>query len=209
MSIIALNGRLMVHGGAWLLAALAALPCCGKSNVPPPLPVDKAPSTAAPREEKVIEYRQKAGVPIAPTVVSDDPPPRPVQGLTGVQVQRPATLNGDPNGISRETLNRAVQAAMGSFAGCFSSLTQDPPVVAVSFEAEPSGRPSLVRVSGAPPDAESCIRNIVLGVRFPSFEGKPVQVDLPLSFHRVPGVAQSAGNSVQQAPKAPPLFMDP
>ena len=96
---------------------------------------------------------------------------------------------------------------MGSLAACFSSLTQDP-MVSVSFEADPSGRPSLVRVGGAPPDAERCIRNVVQNIRFPSFEGKGVQVDLPLSFHRIGHPSQS-GSPAGQQPSGPPLFLDP
>jgi hypothetical protein len=97
---------------------------------------------------------------------------------------------------------------MGAFAACFSALTQDP-MVSVSFEADPSGRPSLVRVGGAPPDAEHCIRDVVQGLRFPSFEGKGVPVDLPLSFHRVARPTQAASPAAAQPPGAAPLFLQP
>jgi hypothetical protein len=63
-----------------------------------------------------------------------------------------------------------------------------------------------VRVGGAPPDAEHCIRNVVQNIRFPSFEGKGVQVDLPLSFHRI---ARPASPASQQAPPGAPLFIEP
>ena len=122
------------------------------------------------------------------------------------------TLNGDPNGITRETLNRSIQGAMGALASCFTNITQDP-MVAVSFEADPSGRPSLVRVNGAPPDAERCIRNVVQDMRFPSFEGKGVQIDLPLSFHRYGASPGAAGEPVGRAEQAqaagPPPFIEP
>jgi hypothetical protein len=141
-------------------------------------------------------------------VIADDPAPTQAQPGSQNQSGR-ATLNGDPNGITRETLNRSIQGAMGSLAACFAAMTEDP-MVAVSFEADPNGRPSLVRVNGAPPDAERCLRNIVQNIRFPSFEGKGVQVDLPLSFHRVARPAQP-GNpaSGEQAPSAAPLFLQP
>jgi hypothetical protein len=47
-------------------------------------------------------------------------------------------------------------------------------------------------------------------IRFPRFEGKGVQVDLPLSFHRMARPAQQ-GNPAgeQQAPAAAPLFLQP
>ena len=118
-------------------------------------------------------------------------------------------MNGHPGGITRETLNRSIQGSMGALATCFTNLTNDP-MVAVSFEAEPNGRPSLVRVKGAPPDAERCIRTVVQGIRFPGFEGKGVQVDLPLSFHRVSRPAQPAAPGAgQQGEEAPPLFLEP
>jgi hypothetical protein len=96
---------------------------------------------------------------------------------------------------------------MGALAGCFASMTQDP-MVAVSFEADPSGKPSLVRISGAPPEAEHCVRDVVQNIRFPAFDGKAVQVDLPLSFHRVTG-PQQAAQPAQAAPTGPPLFLQP
>ena len=153
-------------------------------------------------------YRTESGSPIAPSVVPDDPPPAPIQPLAeGTAGGSRSTLNGDPNGLTRDTLNRAIQGAMGSLAGCFSALTQDP-MVSVSFEADPSGHPSLVRVGGAPPDAERCLRNVIQNLRFASFEGKGVQVDLPLSFHRVARPTQAAP-SAQQSPGAAPLFLEP
>jgi hypothetical protein len=81
-------------------------------------------------------------------------------------------------------------------------------MVSVSFEADPSGRPSLVRVRGAPADAESCIRNVIQGVRFPSFEGHGVQVDLPLSFHRV-ATKQTQAAPQQPGQAEPSLFLEP
>jgi hypothetical protein len=153
-----------------------------------------------------VEYRRQGGQAIAPVVISDDPGPTEAPTGAGQPATR-GTLNGDPNGITRETLNRSIQGSMGALAACFTNITQDP-MVAVSFEADPSGRPSLVRVNGAPPDAERCIRSVVQGIRFPSFEGKGVQVDLPLSFHHVRSpAANPAGH--QEQPGAPPLFLEP
>jgi hypothetical protein len=158
---------------------------------------------------KNVAYRNTPGQAIAPVVIADDPSPAPVVAQPSAAAgQGPATLNGDPNGLTREALNQSIQGAMGSLASCFSSLTQDP-MVAVSFEADPSGHPSLLRVNGAPSDAERCIRNIIQGMRFPSFQGKGVQVDLPLSFHRVGRPAQPSGQSAEQQPGAAPLFLQP
>jgi len=47
-------------------------------------------------------------------------------------------------------------------------------------------------------------------MRFPTFQGKGVQVDLPLSFHRsrAAGPAQPTGEQPAQ-PAGPPLFIEP
>lgn len=195
---------LWVTAGACVLAS-----GCSKSSGPPPLPpIPKLLPVAENNNVEGVEYRSKPGEAIAPVVVSDDPAPVAVVAPTSPGGNKAApSLNGDPNGLTREALNQSIQGAMGSLASCFSSLTQDP-MVAVSFEADPSGRPSLVRVNGAPADAERCIRNIVQGIRFPGFQGKGVQVDLPLSFHRIGRPAQQSPAAEQQ-PQAPPLFIQP
>jgi hypothetical protein len=193
------------------VVVLAGVGCGGKKKGAPSLPAIQKYVVVAPWEHdqanKNLGYRSQAGQAIAPVVIADDPVPTEATptnpGQAGGNVR---TLNGDPRGITRETLNHSIQAAMGSLAACFTNITQDP-MVAVSFEADPSGRPSLVRVNGAPADAERCIRSVVQNIRFPSFEGKGVQVDLPLSFHRTAGPAQPAPAPQQAAP--PPLFMEP
>jgi len=205
--------KFVTHGVVPSVALVLAVGACNSAKHMPSLPtIPKflAGATPAENSSKGLAYRQEQGQAISPVVISDDPVPSEAQpGAATGQAGGRLTLNGDANGITRETLNRSIQAAMGSLAACFANLTQDP-MVAVSFEADPSGRPSLVRVNGAPSDAERCIRNVVQGIRFPSFEGKGVQVDLPLSFHRVAAPPQSGNPSgEQQAPAAPPLFMEP
>jgi hypothetical protein len=98
---------------------------------------------------------------------------------------------------------------MGSLATCFSPSAENP-MVSVSFEADPSGRASLVRVSGAPPDAERCVRMIVQNMKLPRFEGNGVHVDLPLTFHQV-GRGQAAAPSGESKgpPSGPPLYIEP
>ena len=211
MANLVSRGTLTTPSAALALALLAGLPACkGWSSRPAMLPptasLEKAQAKA---HVDHSQYRTQGGTPIAPVVISDDPAPAaqaPTQAPTAHQFGQAATLNGDPNGLTREALNMAIQGAMGSVANCFSSLTQDP-MVAVSFEADPSGRPSLVRINGAPADAEHCIRNVVQGIRFPTFEGKGVQVDLPLSFHRV--VHAPPANPGPQAPMQAPLNLEP
>ncbi len=157
-----------------------------------------------------VKYRSRGGESLAPEVVTDQAPVAAPTAAAKPQAGGGATLNGHPNGITRDTVNRSIQGAMGSLANCFTNVTQDP-MVAVSFEADPSGHPSLVRVNGAPPDAERCIRGIMQGVRFPAFEGKGVPIDFPLSFHRVgqPGQPANQAGAQQGENNAPPLFLEP
>jgi len=200
-----------MRGIVLVAGVLGATYGCKRHSYLPPLPTPPQISAPEPRpSNKKVAYRAEPGTPIAPSVIPDDPAPTALAPLSGgsekAAVQR-ATLNGDSNGLTRETLHRAVQGAMAALASCFASVTQDP-TVAVSFEADPSGKPTLVRISGAPPDAEHCVRDVVQSIRFPAFDGKAVQVDLPLSFHRVPRPAP-ANQPTQAAPAAPSLFLQP
>jgi len=192
-----------------LVGVLGATACKRQSYLPPLAPLQQV-SAPAPRPlPRAVAYRAESGTPIAPSIIPDDPSPTALaapSASSGKPAVPTPSLNGDPNGITRDTLNRSVQGAMGALANCFASMTQDP-MVAVSFEADPSGKPSLVRVSGAPPDAEHCVREVVQNIRFPAFDGKGVQVDLPLSFHRV--VRQEQTNQPAQAPTGPSLFLQP
>ncbi len=196
------------HGAALVALFLCGLSACRRASAPMVLQQPVRAQHAMRYKGAEVGYRSQAGSPIAPSVIADDPPPVPTQPAHEQPSRARATLNGDPNGLTRDTLNRSIQGAMGSLAACFSSLTQDP-MVSVSFEADPNGRPSLVRVGGAPPDAEHCIRSVVQDIRFPTFDGKGVQVDLPLSFHRVTRPAQQGNPAGAQPPTAPPLFLEP
>ncbi|MBN2576508.1 MAG: hypothetical protein JXP73_18235 [Deltaproteobacteria bacterium] len=205
------NAKWVVYG-ALLVAAVLVAGCKPDPKSLPSLPAiakSETPRRSGPRRDR--RSRAPRWNDIAPMVVPDEPAPAVAEPAARSQGGGPATLNGDPNGLTRETLNRSIQGAMGSLAACFTSLTHDP-MVAVSFEADPSGRPSLVRVRGAPPDVERCIRSVVGNIRFPGFQGKGVQVDLPLSFHRsghaAPPPASLAGQG-EAPPGAPPLFIEP
>jgi hypothetical protein len=194
------------------LAVILLVTATGCNSKPTLARLPTAKKYVAPTDEerKVVglDYREQSGEAIAPVVVQDEPSPGAAAVVaTPGQQGGGGTLNGHPQGITRETLNHSIQGAMGALAACFANVTQEP-MVAVSFEAEPNGRPSLVRVNGAPPDAERCIRGVMQNVRFPAFEGKGVQVDLPLSFHRVAQPGQP-GHSPGEQPGAPPLFLEP
>jgi hypothetical protein len=198
--------------GVVVLAAFLLVTATGCNSKPTLARLPTAKKYVAPSDEPQrvvgLSYREQAGEAIAPVVVQDDPAPVAAVAATPGQPGGGGTLNGHPQGITRETLNRSIQGAMGALAACFANVTQEP-MVAVSFEAEPNGRPSLVRVNGAPPDAERCIRGVMQNVRFPAFEGKGVQVDLPLSFHRVAQPGQPGRPAAGEQPGAPPLFLEP
>lgn len=210
MAWLASNGKAMTCGVIVAAILVVGVVGCKSKRRLARLPTVSPYATPPSEEENTLgglQYRQTAGEAIAPLVVQDDPAPSAAPVAAAAQPGGPATLNGNPNGITRETLNRSVQGAMGALAKCFANVTQDP-MVAVSFEAAPNGRPSLVRVRGAPPDMERCIHSVVQGVRFPTFQGNGVQVDLPLSFHRVAQPGQAA-NPAGEQPAAPPLFIQP
>jgi hypothetical protein len=178
---------------------------------PPPLPqVPIVASTYVPSARQVARKLPGFGL-AGPQGEGAQANPAPVAAVNPAAASGGSgTLNGNPNGLSREALNSAVQGTMASLATCFSPSAQNP-MVAVSFEADPSGRASLVRVSGAPADAERCVRNIVQSMRFPRFEGNGVHVDFPLTFHQVgrsqPAAPAPSGES--QGPFGPPLYIEP
>jgi hypothetical protein len=198
-----------MRGIVLVAGVLGAMVACRRHSALPPLPTLPKSSAPEPRPStKNVAYRAEPGIPIAPSVIPDDPAPTALaaSGSSDKAAVPRETLNGDPKGITRETLNRSVQGAMGALAACFASATQDP-MVAVSFEADPSGRPSLVRISGAPPDSEHCVREVVQSIRFPAFDGKAVPVELPLSFHRVS--RSTPTSQPAQEPTGPSLFLQP
>jgi hypothetical protein len=207
-------GTLVALGLALTLSSSVGCEALGiGSGKPPPLPKGKSRESNAWRPAPTAAVRKLPSFGLGgpgQDYGSADPEPAAVANPTVAPgAGGPGTLNGNPNGLSRETLNVAIQGTMGSLATCFSPSAQNP-MVAVSFEADPSGRASLVRVSGAPPDAERCVRNIMQKMRFPRFEGNGVHVDLPLTFHQV-GRSQPAAPARQlQEPAGggPPLNID-
>jgi hypothetical protein len=178
-------------------------------GTPPPLPVGRSAENTWEPEKKVEAPRLPSfglAGPVAPPAESDRGPAA-AASPTGVPAGA-GTLNGNPSGLTREALNTAIQGTMGQLAACFSPSAQNP-MVSVSFEADPAGRPSLVRINGAPPDAERCVRNIVQGMRFPRFEGNGVHVDLPLTFHQVGRNQPGIPSNEEQPAGAPPLNIEP
>jgi len=192
-----------------LMAAGCEFLGIGKGS-PPPLPEGpKVANNWAPQKQVQDKRLPSFGLggPVGAPAESD-PGPAVAAAPSGVPAGS-GTLNGNPNGLTREALNMAVQGTMGQLASCFSPSAQNP-MVAVSFEADPAGRPSLVRINGAPPDAERCVRNIIQSMRFPRFEGNGVHVDLPLTFHQVGRGEQPGAPAVSDQPTGgPPLNIEP
>jgi hypothetical protein len=177
---------------------------------PPPLPSAPVAANNWEPQRKMQDNRLPSfglGGPVGAPAESD-PGLAVAAAPTGVPAGT-GSLNGHPNGLTREALNVAVQGTMGQLASCFSPSAQNP-MVAVSFEADPAGRPSLVRINGAPPDAERCVRNIINGMRFPRFEGNGVHIDLPLTFHQVGRGEQQGSPTESNKPLGgPPLMIEP
>jgi hypothetical protein len=199
--------------GLMVALALSSAGCealgIGKGK-PPPLPQGQivAPEAVVSRGP-VTQQKLRAFELAGPQNEAAPADPAPVAAVTPTGVSGGSgTLNGNPNGLNRDVLNSAIQGTMGSLATCFSPSAQNP-MVSVSFEADPAGRASLVRVNGAPPEAERCVRNIVQNMKFPRFEGNGVHVDLPLTFHQVGRVQAPSPSGESEKPTGPPLYIEP
>jgi hypothetical protein len=124
------------------------------------------------------------------------------------------TLNGDPKGLKREEINNALQQALPVLAGCFPG-SGGPASIALSFDAEPGGRASNIKVAGATPEAERCVSASVGSLRLPTFEGKAVPVQFPISLFKpvapptpaietAPAAAQAAAVPATPSPSTTP-----
>jgi hypothetical protein len=111
------------------------------------------------------------------------------------------TLNGDPKGLKREDINGALQQALPTLAACFQGA--GPPSIGLSFDAEPEGRASNIKVNGASPEAERCVSASLGRVKLPVFEGKSVPVSFPISVYRPPTVATPTVPGENVAPAVP------
>jgi hypothetical protein len=110
-------------------------------------------------------------------------------------------LNGDPKGLKREDINNALQQALPTFAACFQGPGS--PSIGLSFDAEPDGRASNVKVTGASPDGERCVTATLGRTKLPVFEGKSVAVSFPISVFRPAEVPTPAAAVEKAAPAVP------
>jgi hypothetical protein len=205
--------RNMGKGTRWGCVLLAfgwvLLPACERAK---PGGVSQAPANVTSKPKNVVPeglpYRAHGGLPLGPSLLTDAPAPvvRPAVPPPSAVTAPVDSLNGDPRGLTRGDLNRVMSDAVKQMSSCFTAGTPNPKIN-LSFEAEPSGRTSLLRVKGAPSNAEPCIRNIIQEMRLPSFEGKAVPVEMPLVFQAVEYKRVNPDNKAQ-AP-APSLFVQP
>jgi hypothetical protein len=190
------------HALVALLVGCSA--ACTKVNEQPALP-PQAPSPAVgPVVKKTVRPR--------PTWSTSFESDRPVVARrTAPPDARPAieTLNGDPNGLAREELQKALDAAMPAFARCFES-SEGSVNVSLSFDAEPAGEASKLKISGGGAAAERCVSGVVNGLRLPTFSGPPVPVHFPLSIQAATRPKTAAVPQPASEPARPaPLFVSP
>lgn len=164
-----------VLSALWFLAATGG--CTKVLEAPPPPPAE--PEAVAPARPAPAPAAVRRPWPAEPRAA---PPATP----DAARVTTIETLNGDPNGLKREDLNSALQGALPGLAGCFQGEGAGPPVVGLSFDADGGGKAQNVKVTGASREAGRCVSAALAAVKLPTFEGKPVPVQFPLSVYRQP-----------------------
>lgn len=197
--------------GVWTMVAVSLTLACTKVREQPVADPEPETAAVAPAPRAVAKSRPTlSGGPV--TFASDEPAPSPSVGKLAPATSpaeaaaAPGTLNGDPKGLRRAELQRALDGALPGLASCFRG--ESPPgSVGLSFEADPSGKIRNVRVGGGGAEAERCVTSTLAGVRLPAFEGKPVPVDFPLAIQR--GAVETSSEAPAQPPAAPKLFVNP
>jgi hypothetical protein len=186
--------RLVAGTVAACLLALGA-GACSKVNEQPPLP---APEEAPPPVKQVKKApRPNRPWPSSSAFASDQMAAQP---RAAPDAARPAveTLNGDPNGLKREDLQKILDGAMPAFAACFDKAERSVNL-ALSFDAEAAGSVGNLKVSGGDPASDTCVKRVVTGLRLPTFSGPAVPVHFPLSIQA----------SVRKMPATPPPPAEP
>jgi hypothetical protein len=166
-------------------------------ETPPAPPQAQAP--ARPRAPQRPAWPSSAPAPAA----------APVARETAAPVD---TLNGDPNGLKREDLQAALDGAMTRFSGCVDApgTTQ----LALSFDADPEGKATNIKVSGGGGNAEGCVSQVAGSLPLPKFTGKAVPVHFPITVQRTvtqqaPAAAAEASARRSAASAPPPVFVKP
>jgi hypothetical protein len=147
--------------------------------------------------------------PLPPIAHSSEPTRRPWPTTPAAVTQPPDaapavivdTLNGDPKGLKREDINNALQQALPTLAACFQGA--GPPSIGLSFDAEPDGKATNIKVSGASPEGERCVSATLGRTKLPVFEGKSVPVSFPISIYRPTEVPTPAAALEKAVPAVP------
>lgn len=181
-----------------LVAAAAVLAGCRHHTPPEWTPSIHEPSVAA-KAAPAAPPPQLAAWPPPPPPPSlraapPGPPPAfappPDAGVTfELRTARDGgTVNGHPRGPSAEALEAAVRAAAPELSRCARSESLPANVelsARASYKILPVGRTGTVEVQGPlPPDVMACVKGVLDGLRFPTFEGEPVSGALPFTIKR-------------------------
>jgi hypothetical protein len=188
-----------------VLASWLPLTACTKVVEQPAAPPPPTRAAPAPKAAKAPAPR-----PAPAPWPSEAPARKAAPTAAPAAAEKPAlpadTLNGDPRGLRRDDLGRALDGALGSLASCFPPGSASGGV-SLSFDADPSGRARNVKVAGGGAAAESCVSEKVAALRLPAFEGKAVPVQFPLSIHSAPAAQPGAAKPAEATP--PPTFIKP
>jgi len=165
-------------------------------------PPDWQPSIVEPPPRApVVVAAPRAPAPWPPPLIPSPPtpaPPPPELGLPdggadgGVLVVTVrtdgGTVNGHPQGPRAADLEAIVRRALPTMERCVDSaeLPANVDVSAyVRYRILPIGRTGTVEVQGnLPPASAACVKAIFDGLRFPRFEGEPIDSGLPFSLRR-------------------------
>jgi hypothetical protein len=190
------------------LLAIALLGACTKVNEQPILPAAaEIPEAAQAAKKPAPRPPARGGWKSA--FASDRPSDPPARLPRTPDAAPPAeTLNGDPEGLKREALQKALDAAMPAFAACFDG-SQGSVNVSLSFDADPSGRARNLRISGGGAAAERCVSGVAAGLALPTFTGAAVPVHFPLSIRASAPVAAPAPAAKAEPAKPAPVFVNP
>ena len=189
-----------------LASCLVLSSACTKVNEQPVAPAPAQIAASAPKEKT----RPPAPRPKWETTFDEDEeaPPAPPSPPPAAPVE---TLNGDPEGLRREDLQKTLDAALPSLASCFDGAVGSVSV-ALSFDADPAGKAENIQISGADPTAKSCVSARVKALSLPRFAGKAVPVHFPISVQRTTTAAkpaEKASPSPAAAAGPPPVFINP
>jgi hypothetical protein len=212
-AVAAFSLRFLLRSGLLGAGLLGSGGACTKVIEQPTL----APPDNPPPEVKVAKKptRPPSRNPWPPSTAFASDRTAPVARPAAAPDTRPAveTLNGDPNGLKREDLQKELDGAMPALAACFDG-SEGSSNVALSFDADPAGKAANLKVSGGNPTSAGCVRGVLGGLRLPAFSGAAVPVHFPLTVRAPvrpkPAAAAQAATAPAAEPAAPPpLFVNP